>query len=206
VTPSAIRQQTGDRGYATTVPQPGAVPAAIGTAPHVSEPPPLAPTAEPSGTPQSEAIEVVLLHRIAELVCPYPDRPEEDYYDRDFITGGPDYCFMCVQATGHRVTVVIQRYADAAAARAQFEAEGPPGPVDELHGRLTASWEEDHPSFPGGRPEYRVWLMQVSAWLVHISSFDDTHFIIAPDPGKVADQVLQAMMELGVLQPPEASP
>jgi hypothetical protein len=64
--------------------------------------------------------------------------------------------------------------------------------VTEFHGFPLLMWEEDHPSFPGGRKESQIWLWQAGQWLIEIYTFDDTHFEIAPDPETVADAIYQA--------------
>lgn len=156
------------------------------------------PTPEASGTPLSWPIEVVLLYAIAEKVCPYPKDPDQiDFYRRYFYTDSPPFRFDCTPAEGHIVTVAVRRFADASTALAEFDADRPPGPVSESDFFRAADWQEQYPSFPGGREEIRVRLMQTGVWVVSIRSFDDTHFLIAPDPRQVSQDVFDAIVSLG---------
>jgi hypothetical protein len=127
-------------------------------------------------------------------------------YERYFTEGDPSYRFVCYAATSHSVTIGVRRFADAAAAQAQFEAEKPLVPVDESDGFAAVDWQEQDPSFPGGREEHRLCLMQAGAWLVRIHSFDDTDYLIAPDPRKASLDVFAAIRKVGLLPPPEVSP
>jgi hypothetical protein len=157
------------------------------------------PTPGPALAPTSQAIEEVLLHQVAERICPYPDNPEKiDPYERYFTAGDPKYSFICYPAMGHSITVTMERFADAARAGAGFPSATEPGPAKELDGFPVADWQEHHPSFPGGRYEYRVRLLQVGHWLIWIRSFDDTHFLIAPDPHEASLAILQVFREHGL--------
>jgi hypothetical protein len=152
-------------------------------------------TPEPAVAPTSEAIEGLLLHEIAERLCPFPDTPGAiDYYT----TEGGAYSFVCYPATGHSVTVTLQRFPDPAGAEVGFQAAPGIGPIEELDGFPVTDWQEQHPSFPGGRAEYRLRLMQVGQWLIGIRSFDDTHFLIAPDPHEASLAILQVFREHGL--------
>jgi hypothetical protein len=145
----------------------------------------------------------MLLREIAARLCPSPDDGRViDYYT----TEGGDYSFVCYPATGHSVTVSLQRFADAASAEAGFRATPGLGVVEEIEGFPVSDWEEQHPSFPGGRAEYRVRLLQVGQWLVRIRSFDDTHFLIAPEPREASVTVLQVFRESGLLPRLDDSP
>jgi hypothetical protein len=48
--------------------------------------------------------------------------------------------------------------------------------------------------------------LQAGPWLIRIESFDDTHFLIAPDPREVSLAVIQAVKEHGFLPEPAATP
>ena len=163
---------------------------------------------EESGTSTSQPVEVALLHRIAELLCPYPDPPDRlDPYERHFDTEGPIYRFVCIQATSHSISVAVRHFDDKASARAEFEARKPPGAVETSDGYAFAAWQEQDPSFPGGREEHRLGLMLAGTWFAHIGAFDDTSHVSAPDPGEASRDVFQALQELGLVQPSsEVSP
>ena len=147
-------------------------------------------------TPASQATEDRLLQQIAERICPYPSRADAiDPYERYFRTGERIHIFTCYPAAGHSITVTVRRFGDAAEAQAEFESAPAPGPASEPHGIPTSDWLEQHPSFPGGRFEYRVRLLRTGPFLIEIRSFDDTHFLIAPEPREVSDAVLQMVRE-----------
>lgn len=152
----------------------------------------LAACAGPSVAPTSQADEGMLLREVAARLCPFLDEPGViDYYT----TEGGTYSFVCYPATGHSITVTLQRHADGAGAEAAFQAAPGLGPVKELEGFPVSDWQEQHPSFPGGRAEYRVRLLQMGRWLIGIRSFDDTHFLIAPDPREASVGILQVLRE-----------
>lgn len=116
------------------------------------------------------------------------------------------YTFVCYPATGHSITVSMRRFADPAEAQAQFESASALGPAEKLHSFPVSDWLEQHPSFPGGRYEYRVRLLQVGQWLIRVQSFDDTHFLIAPEPRDASYTILQVIQEHGLPSIPDQSP
>lgn len=159
------------------------------------------PVSGPALTPTSPTVEEMLLQKIAERICPSPQKPDEiDPYERYFNTGDRVAIFTCYPAAGHSITVTIRPFADPRKAQAGFEAARAPGSVEEVDGFPTSDWQEHHPSFPGGRFEYRVRLLRAGAWLIEVRSFDDTHFLIAPDPREASEAILQVVREYG-LQP-----
>lgn len=169
--------------------------------PGVARPAPATPSAwsapETSCTPSSRLDEVMLLNAITERVCPYPKDPEQiDFYRRHLYTTPPIYRLDCSPAEGHVVTIVVRRFAEPSAALAEFDAERPSGPVDGSDGFLAIDWQEQDPSFPGGREEVRRRYMQVGVWVVSIRSFDDTHFLIAPDPRDLSRTIFEVIVAL----------
>ncbi len=161
----------------------------------------------PPGAPTPSAVEERLLSQIAEEICPYPDDPGRiDPFERYFTSNDPFYSLVCYPATGHSLTVTIRRFAGPAHAMAEFESGGTRGLRQEVQGFPASDWEEDYPSFPGGRKEVRVRLMQAGSWLIRIEAFDDTRFQIAPDPRDVSQAVVRAVKEQGSPAGPEGSP
>lgn len=164
----------------------------------------------PAGTapaPTPQATEEELLQQMAKRICPYPDDPDRiDPYERYFTTGDSTPSFTCYPATGHSITVTLRRFADPARAEAEFQSVPELGPVGELDGFPVSDWQEQHPSFPGGRYEVRVRLVQAGPWLISIRSFDDTHFLIAPDPREASLEVLQVLREQGLAPASEERP
>jgi hypothetical protein len=173
--------------------------ASPGTGPTGATPTELARVTGAAVSPEPQALEPRLLEEIAGRICPYPQDPGRiDPYERDFSAKDGVYTFACYPATGHSVTLTMQRFADPAGAQAEFQSAAAPAPAGEFHGFPVSDWQEQHPSFPNGRFEYRVRLLQVGAWLISVRSFDDTHFLIAPDPRAVSETVLQVFAEHGV--------
>jgi hypothetical protein len=164
-------------------------------------------TPEPAVPPTPQALEEKLLGEMAERICPTPDNADEiDPYERYFTTGEGSYSFVCYPAMGHSVTVTLRRFASEEGAEAGFQSAPGRGPVEELDRYPVSDWEEQYPSFPDGRAEYRVRLLQVGRWLIEIRSFDDTHFLIAPDPREASVAVLQVFREYGLAPAPDGSP
>jgi hypothetical protein len=158
--------------------------------------------AVPTGAPAPRAVEERLLDQIAAGVCPYSDDPSRiDPYERYFTSNDPTYTFVCYPAAGHSLTVTIRRLAGPAEALAEFESAGARGLALEVQGFPASDWQEQYPSFPDGRQEIRVRLLQAGPWLIRIESFDDTHFLIAPDPREESAVVVQAVKEHGL--PPD---
>jgi hypothetical protein len=152
----------------------------------------------PTGVPTPRVVEERLLDQIAEDVCPYPDDPGRiDPYERYFTSDDPTYTFVCYPAAGHSLTVTFRRFLEPAEAMAEFQSAGARGLPQEVQGFPALDWQEQHPSFPGGRLEVRVRLLQAGPWLIRIESFDDTHFLIAPDPREASVTVVQAVKEHG---------
>lgn len=153
-----------------------------------------------AGSPATpQAVEETLLYEIAGRICPYPDRADKiDPYERYFTIKDPVFTLICYPAAGHSTTVTIRRFADPAEARAEFESVAAPGSAEDYLGFPVSDWEEQHPSFPDGRYEYRVRLMQAGPWLIWVRSFDDTHFLIARDPREASIAILQVVKEHGL--------
>jgi hypothetical protein len=162
--------------------------------------------AVPTGAPTPRVVEERLLGQIAQEVCPYPDDPDRiDPYERYFTSNDPAYTLVCYPAAGHSLTVTIRRFTGPAEALAEFESARDPGPAQEIDGFPTSDWQEHHPSFPGGRHEIRVRLLQAGPWLIRIESFDDTHFLIAPDPREASVAVVHAVEQHGFPPDPEGT-
>jgi hypothetical protein len=53
-----------------------------------------------------------------------------------------------------------------------------------------------------GRYEYRVRLLQAGPWLIWVRSFDDTGYLVAPDPGPASETILQVIQEHGLRESP----
>jgi hypothetical protein len=163
--------------------------------------------AGPTTSPPPHVVEEELLDQIAEQFCPHADEPGRiDTYERYVTSSHPTSELICYPATGHSLAVTIQRSAGSAEALAELESVAPEGPVHEIEGFPSSGWQEDHPSFPGGREEVRVRLLQAGPWLIRIESFDDTHFLIAPDPRQVSVAVVRAVKERGLPPDAEGSP
>jgi hypothetical protein len=139
-------------------------------------------------TPTPGEVAEAVLEKVADIVC--PDIPNVRVFATD--TG---YGFWCAPAAGHSTTATLQWFSNPGDAQAAFETRREGRPVGEFHEFPLLAWDEDHPSFPGGRKEYRVWLWQAQNWLIEVRAFDDTHYTIAPDPGRVSEAIYQVGAE-----------
>jgi hypothetical protein len=146
-------------------------------------------------TPVPREVAETVLQKVAVLVCPdYPDPDNPDFY-RDFSATDTTYSFQCRPATGHSTTATLRWFSNQSEALAAFEARREGNTVAEFYGLPLSAWDEDYPSFPGGRKEYRVWLWQTQQWLIEVRAFDDTHYIIAPDPETVSEAIYQVGLD-----------
>jgi hypothetical protein len=143
-------------------------------------------------TPTPRDAAEILLQEVANLVCQSPD------FSRRFSTTDTAHRFECSPAEGHSTTATLWWYGNQNEAQAVFEARHEESPVEEFHEFPLSVWDEDFPSFPGGRKEYRVWLWQAHHWLIEVRAFDDTHFLIAPDPETVSEAIYQVGRDQGL--------
>ena len=149
-----------------------------------------------SATPTPTDPMEMVLQQAAVRACPLsgpgePHIPEVAVYETA-------YRFVCIAATGHETSVRFDRFAHQAEAKAAFDSTRADIPIQYFHGFPLSVWQEQYPSFPGGREEYRVWLWQADRWLVSVRAFDDTHFITAPDPQTVSEAIYQVAVEHGL--------
>jgi hypothetical protein len=149
-------------------------------------------------TPTPREVVEIVLREAASLACPdYGDEDNTDFYRRFSMTDTV-LMFECTPATGHYTSARLWWFSDPSEARAAFETRNEGDTVQEFHEFPLAVWEEDYPSFPGGRKEYRIWLWQVQGWLIEVRAFDDTHYITAPDPETVSETIYQVGVEHGL--------
>lgn len=140
-----------------------------------------------------------MLHQSAQLVCPLSG-PGEPHVPEIYVHGAV-YGFVCIPAAGHDTSVRIEQFADQIEAQAAFNSTREDNPIQDSHGFPLCVWQEQHPSFPDGRKEYRIWVWQADRWLIHVRAFDDTHFLIAPDPQKVSEAIYQVAIDLAFFFP-----
>jgi hypothetical protein len=150
-------------------------------------------TPELTTTPISRDVAEIVLQQSAQFVCPLSG-PGEPHVPEVYVHGA--VCgFVCIPATGHDTSVRIEQFAGQIEAQAAFNSTRGDNPIQDFHGFPLCVWQEQHPSFPDGRKEYRIWVWQADRWLIHVRAFDDTHFLIAPDPQKVSEAIYQAAIE-----------
>ena len=140
----------------------------------------------------SEDVAMVVLRAAAELTCPHLDGPGELEFDT---TG---YGFHCATAAGHGTSVALVEYGSEAEARAAFDTGREGDSVKEFHGFPLSVRSEDNPSLPGEREEYRIWHWTADRWLVEIRAFDDTPYLIAPNPEEISEALYQLGIEHGL--------
>jgi hypothetical protein len=155
------------------------------------------------GTKQPATVTIhaaeTVLKEAAETVCPLPkDSSQPDPFERSYHSTETDSSFTCVPAAGHGVDSTLRLFANAEAAHAAFDAGRKQNAVEDFHGYPLAEFAEDSSDFPGGRPEYRIRLWQAGVWLAEVRAFDDTDYLIAPDPGAVSEAIYQAGVKAGL--------
>lgn len=155
--------------------------------PAASQPPARSITS--TATPIFTQTEMFVLQQAAQRVCCGNSLPcNQQFYARE-----TRYSFGCWAAAGHSVSVEIERLRDEAEARAAFEKARGNNPVERFHGYAAAVWQYDeNPTNPGFPMRHRKHAWQADRWLIIASSFDDTHYAIAPEPKEVSEAVYQA--------------
>ncbi|HOT92609.1 MAG TPA: hypothetical protein PLJ78_11500 [Anaerolineae bacterium] len=143
-------------------------------------------------TPIPSDVAKSVLEKVAEEICYGHPQTSSFFYDET------TYGLLCSPAGGHHTLITLEWFSNESDAQAAFDVQKKGRIVMEFHGASLLVWGEDHPSFPGGREEYRIWLWQMRQWLIGVRAFDDTHFISAPDPGKVSEAIYQVGLEYGL--------
>jgi hypothetical protein len=171
----------------------------------LTETPPAAtttPTAEPASSiasPMLTDTEMVILQQTTEeLNC----APHVRVFGRPGVSIEGDvhtYYRGCTAAAGHGTAIRIQRYPRATDAKAAFKAKCEDQSLQPFHGFQACEWQFDerpeNPQMPL-RHRYQAWV--ADRWLVIVEAFDDTHFVIAPEPEEVSEAVYQAAQAAGL--------
>ena len=139
---------------------------------------------------QMDKEEIVLQHTV-EFICPSSDEP---MVSQSF-SMGVVYSVFCAPSPGHSTVVRMERFRNRDEAKADFDNVRGGHPVQDFHGYLLSVWYEDHPSLPGKNDEYCIWLWQPDRWLIKVSAFDDTDYLIAPDPSTVSEAIYRFATE-----------
>ena len=142
----------------------------------------------PTATLAFTQTEMLVLQQVAQRVCCGYSLPcNQQFYARE-----THYSFGCWAAAGHSASVEIQRLRDEAEAHAAFETARGNNPVERFHGNPAATWQYDqNPDNPGFPMRHRQHAWQVDRWLIIVSAFDDTHYVLAPEPAEVSEIVFQ---------------
>jgi hypothetical protein len=146
-----------------------------------------------TATPIPKDAAETVLRQSAQLVCPLSG-PGEPHVPK-VAAHDAAYSFVCIAAAGHETSVRIERFANPVEAQAAFNSARKDNPIQNFHGFSLAVWQDQYPSFPDGRNEYRIWAWQADRWLIYVRAFDDTHFLIAPDPQEVSETIYQVAIE-----------
>lgn len=142
---------------------------------------------------QMDKEEIVLQHTV-EFICPSSDEP---LVSQSF-SMGVVYSIFCALSPGHSTVVRMERFRSQDEAKADFDNVRGGHPVQDFHGYLLSVWYEDHPSLADRNDEYCIWLWQPDRWLIKVSAFDDTDYLIAPDPSTVSEAIYRFATELNL--------
>ncbi len=135
--------------------------------------------------------EEIVLQRTVEFICPSSDEPLES----QSFSMGVVYSVFCAPSPGHSTVVRMERFRSQDEAKAAFENVRGGHPVRDFHGYRLSVWYEDHPSLPDRNDEYYIWLWQPDRWLIKVSAFDDTDYLIAPTPPTVSEAIYRFATE-----------
>jgi len=135
--------------------------------------------------------EEIVLQRTVEFICPSSDEPLES----QSFSMGVVYSVFCAPSPGHSTVVRMERFRNQDEAKAAFDNVRGGHPVQDFHGYRLSVWYEDHPSLPDRNDEYCIWLWQPDRWLIKVSAFDDTDYLIAPTPPTVSEAVYRFATE-----------
>jgi hypothetical protein len=142
---------------------------------------------------QMDKEEMVLQHTV-EFICPSSDEP---MVSQSF-SMGVVYSVFCAPSPGHATVVRMERFRTQDEAMADFNNVRGGHPVQDFHGYPLSVWYEDHPSLPDRNDEYFIWLWQPDQWLIKVSAFNDTDYLVAPDPSIVSEAIYRFATELNL--------
>ena len=138
--------------------------------------------------------EEIVLQQTVEFICPSSDEP---LVSQSFSIGVV-YSVFCAPSPGHSTVVRMERFRTKYEAKADFDNIRGGRPVQDFHGYLLSVWHEDHPSLAARNDEYSIWLWQPDRWLIKVTAFDDTDYLIAPDPSTVSEAIYRFATELNL--------
>ena len=138
--------------------------------------------------------EEIVLQQTVEFICPSSDEP---LVSQSF-SMGVVYSVFCAPSPGHSTVVRMERFRTKDEAKADFDNVRGGHPVQDFHGYLLSVWYEDHPSLADRNDEYYIWLWQPDQWLIKVSAFNDTDYLIAPDPSTVSEAIYRFATELNL--------
>lgn len=148
--------------------------------------------AAPPDIPAPLDVAKTVLEKVAKSIC-YGHPKTSSFSETDTSRN-----FYCSPSAGHYTITSLAWFETESEARAAFDARSEGRALGEFHGAPLITWNEDHPSFPGGRTEYQTWLWQMQQWLIRVQAFDDTHFTSAPNPKSVSEAVYRLGLEYGL--------
>jgi len=156
-------------------------------------------TATPETTPSATAATGSVAARMRAVIdfaaqlCPRPDSTGP------YLTVGCDASscsFDCSWYSGHAGTASLTRYDSAAAAATVFADID--HPRSDFLGWPASFWTAP---FPYPRPEggsSHHGIFHAGCWLVRADAYDDTHFLIAPQPEQTLQRLHEKALELGL--------
>lgn len=162
-------------------------------------------TLTPSSTPTLSAQDL----RIRDVIefasdsCPPPDNVGP------FLTiecSSGRCSFACQFLSGHGGVATLQRFASSGEASAAFDAYARDNVRTELHGLAASFWEGEFPisGVPGGSSHRGVF--RSDCWLASAYAYDDTHFLLAPQPGESLELVYERATASGLFAECDLAP
>ena len=151
-------------------------------------------TPEPTQDVKQMDKEAIVLQQTVESICPSSDEP---LVSQSFSIGVV-YSIFCAPSPGHSTVVRMERFRNQDDAKADFDNVREGRPVQDFHGYSLSVWYEDHPSLADRNDEYCIWLWQPDRWLIKVSAFNDTDYLIAPDPSTVSEAIYRFAAELNL--------
>ncbi len=154
----------------------------------------LTPTSSLTSAAPTTDKEMVVLQQSAQLLCPSPQ--PNPFSSPQLVADGNVYRLSCIFAAGHDTNVSIERFESQAETQTAFRAATLDHISQDYHGYPASAWDQPSSAAPNGKE--RIWIWQADQWLIQIKSFDDTAYLIALNPGEVAEVLRRIAAEQGL--------
>jgi len=147
--------------------------------------PPYTPSPTPTPTPTatvSAEIPALVMERVADTLC----------WDRFEVIGSTVHC---ESAIGHYGYVSLTGFSDALQARAAFAPQTANETEEQFLGSVLRIDSRPNPCCPGLDGLIQNWRWLKGCWIVSGYAFDDTHFLLAPQPRASIEAIASAAAE-----------